>query len=158
MRKVPWELSGLRRLFDSRDPVPDSVVLAALAAPNTVRGWSGAEQLELVDDSAEAPVSANVRSWPGKSRVLTFAAGTRVIEMDLASTAPGLMRASGMVLNRNDPGVPSGGVVLRHPSGQCGSPLDEHGRFLVDDVPRGPLSVVFRTDRSAPAVADWLIC
>ncbi|GAA0505594.1 hypothetical protein GCM10011581_32360 [Saccharopolyspora subtropica] len=154
-RDLPTELRNLRALFQSFDPVPPHLAESAYAAVGR-RSPAGSAALELVGDSAES--LARVRAPGPEPRVLTFAMPGRVLELDLVPTVEGWYRASGMVLNRAGQAPPEGDVVLRHPAGECVGPLDEHGAFQVVDVPRGPLSVVFRPVRSAPAIADWLVC
>jgi hypothetical protein len=157
-QSISSELAALRDLFHTCDPVPGSMVAAAYRAPGIARGWQGAGALELIGDSADAPPSAKTRSGRIEPRVLTFATPGRIIEMDLTSTTPGALRACGMVISRAGQGVPCGDVVVRHPDGVCSGPLDEHGAFRVEEIPSGPLSVVFRPYRATPAVADWFVC
>ena len=154
--RVPSELSLLHDLFQACDPTPDHLLGAAYAAAHT-RSWRGAVSLELVGDSAEAPVAtrAGARTEP---RVLTFLMPGRVLEVDLTPTVMGVFRASGMVISRAGQGVPSGEIVLRHPTGQQSERLDKHGAFTVHDVPSGPLSLAFQPAGAAPAVADWFVC
>ncbi|MEV5541110.1 hypothetical protein AB0L13_30140 [Saccharopolyspora shandongensis] len=155
-RWMPSELRRLREIFQSCDPVPERALAGAYSAMARRSPHLDRVALELVGDSAES--SARVRSGRPEPRVLTFAMPGRVLEIDLVPTVAGQYRASGMVLNRAGHAAPAGEVVLRHPAGECAGPLDEHGAFRVPDVPRGPISVVFRPLRSAPAVADWLVC
>ncbi|MGW3468313.1 hypothetical protein ACWDKQ_07520 [Saccharopolyspora sp. NPDC000995] len=155
-QRIPVELRGLRDLFRSCDPIPEQALAGAYAAMAQRSPIEDPVVLKLVGDSAES--LARVRSGQPEPRVLTFAMPGRVLEVDLVPTVGGLYRASGMVLNRAGQAPPVGEVVLRHPAGECAGPLDEYGAFRVADVPRGPLSVVFRPVRSAPAVADWLVC
>lgn len=158
------ELRALRELFQTCDAVPNGAVTAAYAAGqqagHCVSGARTATALELVGDSADDPDPARVRAWrtPRESRVLTFMIPGRIVEMDLTTTTPGLVRASGIVISRSGQATPQGELVLRHPDGVCSGALDQHGAFHVDDVPRGPVCVAFRPDRSAPAIADWLVC
>lgn len=152
------ELTALRDFFRTHDPLPGSVVAAAYRAPQLVRQWRGAGTLELIGDSTDVPVPARTRSWRAEPRVLTFAMPGRVIEMDLTPTTPGAFRASGMVISRAGQGVPTAEIAVRHPNGVCLGELDEYGAFRVEDIPGGPLSVVFRPHRTTPAVADWFVC
>ncbi|RKT84882.1 hypothetical protein SAMN05421805_10174 [Saccharopolyspora antimicrobica] len=154
---LPSELRELRELFRCSDPVPERALAGAYAAMSRRMAYQDADSLRLIGDSAES--SAKVRSiGPAEPRVLTFAMPGRVLELDLAPVAEDRYQVSGLVLNRAGGTPPTGDVVLRHRSGECAGALDEHGAFRVLDVPRGPLSVVFRPLRSAPAVADWLVC
>lgn len=154
---ISAELATLRDLFHTYDPAPGSVVTAAYRASRIARTRPVASTLELIGDSADAP-TAKTRSGGIQPRALTFATPGRIIEMDLTPTTPGTLRASGMVISRAGQGVPCGDVVVRHPDGVCSGALDEHGTFRVDEIPSGPLSVVFRPDRATPAVADWFVC
>ncbi|MGP4015142.1 hypothetical protein [Saccharopolyspora sp. 5N708] len=156
-QRMPAELRRLRELFQSCDPIPEHALTGAYAAVRQRSADRDSEVLKLVGDSAESMASVRASGRP-EPRVLTFAMPGRVLEMDLIPTVGGQYRASGMVLNRAGQAPPVGEVVLRHPGGECSGSLDEHGAFRVADVPRGPLSVVFRPVRSAPAVADWLVC
>jgi hypothetical protein len=154
---MPAELRRLRELFQSCDPVPEHALAGAYAAMARRSSHQDPVVLKLVGDSAESLASVRSSARP-EPRVLTFAMPGRVLEIDLVPTVAGHYRASGIVLNRAGQAPPAGEVVLRHPAGECAGSLDEHGAFRVADVPRGPLSVVFRPDRSSPAVADWLVC
>ncbi|GAA4853315.1 hypothetical protein [Saccharopolyspora rosea] len=157
MSWLPSELHGLRDLFQNCDPVPEHVLDAAYSAVG--RRWDVSDQavLELVGDSAEATTTVRSAAGP-EPRVLTFLMPGRILEMDLVPTVQGMCRASGMVVNRAGHTPPTGDVVLRHSAGHSAGELDAHGAFRVEDVPRGPLSVVYRPLRSAPAIADWLVC
>ena len=155
--RPPFELRVLRELFQTSDPAPQRAVETAYSA--AARRWvdRGAEALRLIGDSADAPARTRASTAP-ETRVLTFAMPGSVLEVDLVPTVQGMYRASGLVLSRSGQGTPSGDVVLRHATGESVGELDDHGGFEVDDVPRGPLSVVLRQNAAAPAVTDWLVC
>ncbi|WP_433870433.1 hypothetical protein [Saccharopolyspora sp. CA-218241] len=155
MSGPPEELRALREIFQSCDPVPQRAVDAAYAAVR-FRSGTSTSALELVADSVDEP--APVRSWGPASRVLTFLMPGRIVELELVPTVPGLYRVSGLVINRAGQSRPGGRLAVRHPAGERAAELDEHGAFAVPDVPRGPISVVFQAPRSAPAIADWLVC
>jgi hypothetical protein len=152
---IPAEIRRLRELFDAQDPVPESVLAASYAAVSVRARQREPVSLKLIGDSAEEPVGTRSGAQP---RVLTFAMSGRVLELDLVPMACGIYRVSGMVLGRAGHTPPSGEVVLRRPDGEHRGVIDEHGAFEVTDVPRGPVSVVFRPERAEPAVADWLVC
>jgi hypothetical protein len=155
---IPPELRALRKFFHAHDPVPERVVTAGYAAAELARECDGTGTLELVSDSAETPTKVRSSSGSSPTRVLTFAMPGRILEMDLVPTTPGMFRATGMVISRAGQGIPTGDVAVRHPFGQCTGGLDQHGGFRVEDVPSGPMSVVFRPTRATPAIADWFVC
>lgn len=157
--KLPGELRALRELFQSCDPVPARVVDTAYAAVSRAREWSGSAALELVSDSADAPVPAAVRAGEHRveSRSLTFVVPGQVVELDLVPVVPGTLRAKGVVISRTGH-PPAGELVVRHVDGESAGELDEHGAFRVEDIPNGPVSPVLRTGGSQAAVADWLVC
>lgn len=154
---LPSELRELADLFRSCDPVPERALAGAYAAMSRRAGYQDPVSLRLIGDSAESWAKVRSIGLP-EPRVLTFAMPGRVLELELAPVEEDRYQVSGLVLNRAGGAPPTGGVVLRHRSGECAGALDEHGAFQVPDVPRGPLSVVFRPLRSAPAVTDWLVC
>jgi hypothetical protein len=155
---MPPELAALRDFFHTYDPAPGSVVTAAYQAADVAGYCPAADALELIGDSGDAPAPGKTRSGRPESRVLTFAIPGRIIEMDLGFTTPGTLRATGMVISRAGQGVPKGVVALRHPFGLCTGELDGHGAFRVEEIPSGPLSVVYQPHRGVPVVADWLVC
>lgn len=157
--RPPFEMQVLRKIFSLGDPPPEHLRDAAYSVPNRTAAWTGAAALELISDSAEAAEPA-VRGADEdeRARVLTFVTPGRIIEMDLLPHVPGQVRASGMVLSKAGSTASTGQLVLRHPAGERVGELDEHGAFRIDGVPRGPLSVAFRTGGSEPAVADWFVC
>ncbi|GAA2329321.1 hypothetical protein GCM10009854_00080 [Saccharopolyspora halophila] len=154
-QRMPTEIHRLRELFTTEDPVPEKVLAASYAAVAVRSESADPVPLQLVGDSAEEPVGTRSGAQP---RVLTFAMPGRVLELDLMPITCGLYRVSGMVLARAGDAPPSGEIVLRRPDREYRGVLDEHGAFEVSDVPRGPVSVVFRPERAEPAVADWLVC
>ncbi|MFC7341550.1 hypothetical protein [Saccharopolyspora griseoalba] len=154
-QRTPAEIRSLRELFTTEDPVPESVLTASYAAIARRARERESGSLSLVGDSAEEPVGVRSGARP---RVLTFAMPGRVLELDLVPMTCGLYRVSGMVLSRAGHAPPSGEVVLRRPDGEHRGVLDEQGAFEVPDVPRGPVSVVYRPERAEPAFADWLVC
>lgn len=152
------ELRALRELFQTCDPAPRGALVAAYAAAN--QAGRGERALELVGDSADEPAAARVRGGriAPRPRVLTFMMPGRIVEVDLTSSMPGMIRARGLVVNRSGQTAPSGRLVLHHPDGEASGPLDRYGAFQVDDVPRGPVRVAFHPTGHDPVVADWLVC
>lgn len=159
---IPPELRALRDFLTASDPMPAAVTQSGYAALAHVQDWKNvrAQQLELVSDSMDTPAATRFvgRTSRPRSRVLTYMMPGRIIEMDLVTTSPGAFQATGIVIDRAGRGVVSGEVVVRFPGGQRCGQLDRHGSFQVDDVPSGPLSVVFRPTEGAPAIAKWLVC
>lgn len=163
---TPNEFLDLRDLFQAQDPVPEHVTAAAYAALRVAHEFRelDAGRLELISDSAESPDFTPARSRSGGLlvRTLTFAVPGGLLGVDFVATAPRLLCATGMVIDTPSAGDVrdffAGSVELRHPKGRLAGELDEHGAFRLDDVPSGPLSVVYRPRGCPPTVSDWMVC
>jgi len=139
-------LTTLRGVIDRADPVPATVVEAARAAYT----WRtiDAELAELTADSAMA--SAGVRSSSG-SRLLTFKGADIEVEVEVAETGT-TRRLAGQL-------VPVGParISVRWASGTQEIVADELGRFTVDHVPAGTISLaVGREGAEHPVVTSWV--
>ena len=138
--------ASLRSVIDRADPIPPTVVDAARAAYT----WRtiDAELAELTTDSATAV--AGVRSSSGP-RLLTFEGAGVEVEVDVAQTGS-TRRLSGQL-------VPVGPaqVTVRWSSGSREATADDLGRFAVENVPAGSVSLlVLRTGAEHPIVTSWI--
>jgi hypothetical protein len=136
----------LRNVIDRADPVPQAVVEAARAAYT----WRtiDAELAELTADSALAAAGVRSSSAP---RLLTFEGNGVEIEVEVAQTGS-TRRLSGQL-------VPVGPaqVTVRWPGGTGETAADQLGRFAIDGVPGGSVSLaVLRAGAEHQIVTSWI--
>lgn len=145
-------LAALRDVAGRADAPPSRVVEAARAAFT----WRtvDAELAELIyDSSADDKELAGLRG-PGTAtgRLLSFAAGDVTVEVEV-SVAAGTARLVGQLV----PGQPAR-VEARFPGGSVAAQADDLGRFTVEAVPAGPLSLRCLLDDGARTVGtDWFV-
>jgi hypothetical protein len=136
----------LRNVIDHADPVPQAVVDAARAA--YIWRTIDAELAELTADSAMATAGVRSTSAP---RLLTFEVAGVEVEVEVAQT--GSMRhLSGQL-------VPVGPaqITVRWSGGTQETTADDLGRFAVDRVPAGSVSLaILRTGADQPIVTSWI--
>jgi hypothetical protein len=141
----------LRRVFELVDPVPENVLASARGSLT----WRtiDAELAQLAYDSAlDSEAVALVRATD-TMRMLTFEsreAPSFSVELGVTSAGSGY-RVVGQLV----PARPAE-VEVRHGGGVLEAAADELGRFAVDGVARGPMSLVCRLDGRTIAT-DWLI-
>jgi hypothetical protein len=138
--------ASLRSVIDRADPVPSTVVDAARAAYT----WRtiDAELAELTADSAVAAAGVRSSSAP---RLLTFEGAGVEVEVEVAQTSS-TRRLSGQL-------VPVGPahVTVRWAGGTRETAADDLGRFAVDGIPAGSVSLlVLRTGAEHPIVTSWI--
>jgi hypothetical protein len=137
-------LAAIGRVHDLVDPVPDFVREAARAA----FAWRDpdATLAELVDDE---PAGAGMRAADGP-RLLTFRVGELTVDLEVHSR--GTRRR---VLGQLSPPGPG---ELRAPVGDLGGdvPLDERGRFVLDDLPTGPFRLRWAPEAGPVVVTSWI--
>jgi hypothetical protein len=136
----------LRNVIDRADPVPQAVVEAARAAYT----WRtiDAELAELTADSAMATAGVRSTSAP---RLLTFEGAGVEVEVEVAQTGS-TRHLSGQL-------VPMGSaqITIRWSSGSQETTADELGRFAIDRVPAGSVSLaILRTGAQQPIVTSWI--
>jgi hypothetical protein len=144
-------LDELRAIAARVDPTPEFVISAAKAA-YTWRTIDDelAELAELTFDSMLEQTGA-VRGEEGP-RMLTFETPEVTIEVEV--TASGSARSIvGQVVPPE-----AGRVEIRHAGGTAEADVDELGRFSVERVERGPVSIRLHRASApeAPVVTDWL--
>lgn len=141
----------LRRLAADQDPVPASLVRAAVDA----FGWRDldAALAELVYDSLLDTEDASlVRGSPGQ-RLVSFAVGGITIDCEVTSAGDGRT-----VLGQIAP-PQRATVEIRHPRDTVTVEVDELGRFRSGPLPAGPASLRLRPPPggTGPAiVTDWI--
>jgi hypothetical protein len=136
----------LRNVIDHADPVPQAVVDAARAAYT----WRtiDAELAELTADSAMATAGVRSTSAP---RLLTFEGAGVEVEVEVAQTGS-TRHLSGQL-------VPMGPaqITVRWSGGTQEATADDLGRFAMDHVPAGSVSLaILRTGTDQPIVTSWI--
>lgn len=132
----------------------DDVPLETMAAAKASFLWRtvDAELAELVGDSAEEDaLLAGVRST-STIRMLTFRSPTLTVEVE-ALDVGGRRRLIGQLV------PPQGGrITVRHGGGTPAVVADEFGRFTVDDVAPGPVSLHCSGVAGAgETTTDWVV-
>jgi hypothetical protein len=146
-------LAELRSVIGRADPIPDAVVAAARAS----FAWRtiDAELAELVADSADTAARSSSAVGATRAgaapRLLTFEAAALTVEVEVAETGD-TRRLVGQLVP-----VGAADVTVRWSGGTRTASADEFGRFAVDDIPAGPISLaVARTDAATPVVTSWV--
>jgi hypothetical protein len=141
-----WVIQQVRAALDETDPVPPEVLEAARASLTWLT--VDAELAMLAEDSA---AFAGVRSTVEAPRILNFECATGAVVLEV--TRRGDLRR---LLGHTDRVAH---VEIRHSAGAIEIDTDEHGRFRVDEVPAGPISVrcVFADSPDAPIVTSWVV-
>lgn len=139
---------GLATVIATADPIPFDVLQALRTSLN--RRSADSELAELVYDSV-LDERLNVRSV-NAGRQLSFQGPRISVEMEVV---PERHRVVGQLV----PAVP-GRVEVRHGSGTDVIDVDDLGRFVVEGVPKGPVS--FRcsgSEHGEPVVTitDWVV-
>lgn len=148
-----WEAALLADLVEAGwlESVP---VEASAAAKSQFAYRTLDEELaELAYDSAVADdAMAGVRSTAATGRLLTFESAGLTVEVEAQPGGAGRFRILGQLV---PPGP--GSVELRHASGLVSVEADEVGRFSVEGVPAGPVSLRCRPAGGVPVVTDWVL-
>jgi hypothetical protein len=138
--------AALRSVIDRADPVPPAVVDAARAA--YIWRTIDAELAELTADSAMT--SAGVRS-SSAPRLLTFEGAGIEVEVEVAQMGT-TRRLAGQLVP-----VSAAQVTVRWAGGTEDAVADDLGRFAVDGIPSGAISLaVLRAGEQHPIVTSWV--
>jgi hypothetical protein len=134
--------------LDSRvDPVPDGLVERSLFAMTLASLEAEVMELQIV----EAPAGSVRSDAPVETRTITFTHERLTVMIALsAGSEPGTVRVDGWLAPAE-----ALDIELRRPDGTRTTRSDEDGRFVVDDVPRGPASLIVRqgeTPVSTPVI------
>ncbi len=148
----PWDasddvlLSDLARVLADEDPVPDGLVDRALFALTLEGLRAEVAQMERLGPPATA-VRGPVE--PDRARTITFTTDQVTAMITLSPAAGGAVRIDGWA-------APASTFVveLHRPGGGTRTESDADGRFVFDDVARGPASLVLRADRGAGAAVS----
>jgi hypothetical protein len=144
-------LEELRRLFEDTDPVPDQVTRLAKAS----YGWRtlDAELAALTHDSLvdQAPVAMRGGAPP---RLVTFDAADLRVEVELEAGGPGA-RGGRRLLGQLVPPQPARIEVRDGRGGRRTVEADEAGRFAIDQLPAGPLSLRCHRPGRPPVATEW---
>jgi hypothetical protein len=141
-----WLVDRVRTALDDTDPVPPDVLEAARASLTWLT--VDAELAELSEDSA---AFAGARSTVEAPRILNFECPTGVVVLEV--TQRGEQRR---LLGHTDRPAH---VQVRHSGGAIDVDTDERGRFRIDEVQAGPISVrcVFADSPDSPIVTSWVV-
>lgn len=139
----------LRALVSAADPTPELVLESARAA-FAMRDLD-AELATLVADSAIDDAGVLTRSVVADVRMLSFSCGTVTVELDV-DTDPFTrsLRLRGLAVGA------TGDVVVVRSGSRTGVPLDDDGRFGLDDVAPGPLRLELTTPDGRRVTTSWV--
>ena len=135
----------LSRVVLERDRVPAGVVTAAKAA----FAWRNVDEelAALVYDSADETAQlAGVRG--GSARQLTFSADGLTIELEVGGSARGVV---GQLVPAQ-----AASIEVRHEAGSSFVASDDLGRFGIERVPDGPVSLRLRAAGGGRIATDWV--
>lgn len=131
--------------FRTVEPVPEAVSAAARAAFG--RRVGGAEWARLVSEADLRPDPALRGPAP---RLLTFEGGGRAVEVEFAPAGRGFEIAGRML-------PPTAAQVrVRHTDGEIAGRAEPDGRFVVEEVPPGPVSLLFHLPDGSTVVTGWI--
>jgi hypothetical protein len=139
-------LEEVSDMLQATDPVPPEVVAAGRGAFTWLT--IDAELAALAEDSALA--DAGVRSTT-LTRSLTFECATGVVVLEVSGDG-GERHIIGQTDRPAD-------VEIRHGGPTVVVSTDDYGRFRVEDIVAGPVSLrcVFRDSPAAPIVTSWIV-
>lgn len=140
-------LAQLHEALEESDPVPDTLVVAAKSAYTWLT--IDAELAALADDSLLAGPA--VRS-AATARSLTFECATGVVVLEVSDHGEHERRVLGQTDRPAD-------LQVLHRGGTITLTTDEHGRFRVEHVMAGPVSVrcSFHDDPDNPIITSWVV-
>jgi hypothetical protein len=139
-------LEEVRSVLDDVDPVPDAVLTSARAALTWLT--IDAELAALAEDTALA--SAGVRST-GLTRSLTFESEAGVLAFEVSGDGE-VRQIVGQADRPAD-------LTVRHTGDPITVTTDQQGRFRIDGVLAGPVSLhcVFHDTPESPIVTSWIV-
>ncbi|GAA4072731.1 MULTISPECIES: hypothetical protein [Actinomadura] len=138
-------LAEIRAAFDAIDPPPPHVLAAAQAAFR----WRDPDAV-LVEIVGDAAAGRSGLRRGGGPRLLSFTGHDVGVEIEVMEEHEG-HRVVGRLL---PPATAT--VFLRHADGELRSSTDMAGQFVVDGVPGGPVSLLFRLPDGVCIVTSWV--
>jgi hypothetical protein len=139
-------LERLRAAARQADP-PPAHVLAVARGAHARAGLDG-ELLELQFDTLMDDAATPTRAGPGR-RVLRFGTPDCGAELELAGTRPV------DVVGQVSPAA-AGVVELTHAGGVARAEIDDLGRFAVDVVPPGPVTLAWTVPDGRRVRTSWV--
>ncbi len=139
-------LAELRSVIERADPIPPAVLAAAKACFT----WRtiDAELAELVADSDLVGSATRAMAAP---RLLTFEAAGLTVEVEVGETGE-TRRLVGQLIP-----VGRASITVRWSAGSRDVESDDLGRFDVDHIPAGPVSMsVVGAESNTPVVTSWV--
>ena len=134
----------------------ETVPVEAAAAAKSGFAWRTMED-ELAELSYDSSVAedalAGVRSGAATARLLTFESAGLTVEIEVMASANGSRRR---IVGQLVP-TQAGRVEVRHGGGAVTAEADELGRFSVDDLEPGPVSLRCAGASGPVVVTDWVL-
>lgn len=145
----------LSAMLAEADRVPPHLLEAAKAAFT----WHTVDSdlAELLSDTSEVAVRISASPRKPRPRILTFKSGETLIVVQLTVARPSGHRMLGQISRGGSIDVKGALVEVRHSGGTTALRSDRFGRFALDEVPPGPLSLACDFgDGPAPVVTSWV--
>jgi hypothetical protein len=140
----------LRDVLAGDDPVPPEVVAAAERS----HSWYGVSATDL-DQELAALVADSLLATEvvrGEStRLLTYRAGTRTVELEVDET-DGRLRIAGQLVPPT-----AARVRAQWPDGGVDTEAGRLGRFTFDGLPAGPIRFVCTPPGGSPVRTEWTV-
>jgi len=147
-------LAALREALGASDPPPAWCV--ELAKESFALRTIDAELAALTEDSAldgtALTRSARLRA-DSTPRFAVFDADGLNVEIEMS---PGPQAGSWQLVGQLTPPAVATVGIRRPPHDQTTVTADDLGRFLVDEVPAGPLSLAIEVEGRQPVVTEWI--
>ncbi|HUN30849.1 MAG TPA: carboxypeptidase-like regulatory domain-containing protein [Trebonia sp.] len=146
-------LAALREALGASDPPPSWCV--ELAKESFALRTIDAELAALTEDSAldgAAPARTRARA-DSAPRFAVFDADSLNVEIEMT---PGSEAGSWQLVGQLTPPAAAIVGVRRPPDDQTRVTADNHGRFMIDQLPSGPLSLAIEVEGRQPIVTEWI--
>jgi hypothetical protein len=139
-------LAALRGMLAAAEPPPSSSV--DLAKDSFALRIVDAELAALVDDAGLALTRAG-----DAQRLAVFDSDCLSVEIEVS---PGSRPRSWHLIGQLVPPTAARIRIRRQPDEQPSVSADDLGRFMIDQLPAGPLSLAIEVDGRPPVVTDWI--